>query len=120
MVKEITLARSLAPEDIKPGTFVMTLHRQNQIMMGKCSESSDPQVVVVPVITRPGFVELPAKVLAICLPFIVVKRETGKTEMIDTRAERLALVPKSFAKAALKSHLPPKDKKKNKKGKKKK
>ena len=120
MITETTLARSLAPEDIQVDTFVMTLHRQSQIMMGKCSESSDPEVVVVPVVTRPCFVELPAKVVAICLPFVVVQRETSKTEIIDTRTERLAAVPKPFAKAALKSHRPQKDKKKNKKGKKKK
>lgn len=121
MVTESTLARSLAPEDIKSGTYVMTLHRQYQLMMGKCSAVGDPEVVIVDVVVRPFCAQLPAKVVGVCLPYVVVKRETGKTEMLDTRSERLARVPKRFAKTALKSHLPKKGKKKSKKkGKKKK
>ena len=115
MLKEIPLARSLAPEDIQVGSFVMTLHTQNQIMMSKCSQMTEPQVVVVPVITRPSYPELPAKVVAICLPFIVVKREDMKTEVIDTRSHRLAQVPKAFAKTAWAPHQPKKSKKKKKK-----
>lgn len=124
MVTEQTLVRSLAPEDIKVGTYVMTLHRQCQVMMGKESSLGEPEAVVIQVVLRPYFPELPAKVVDICLPFIIVERENRKTDIIDTRAERLAKVPKRFAKEARKSHLPKKDKKKkkskSKKGKKKK
>ena len=123
MIKEQTIVRSLAPEDIKAGTYVMTLHRQCQVMMGKESSLGEPEVAVIEVVMRPYFPELPAKVVGVCLPYIVVERENRKTDMIDTRSERLAKVPKRFAKAARKSHLPKKDKKKrskSKKGKKKK
>jgi len=115
MVKENTLARSLAPEDIKAGTYVMVLHSQHQIIMGKCSAIGEPEVVVVPVVMRPFWTELPAKVLAVSLPYVVVERPETKTEIIDTRCDRLARVPKSFAKAAIKPHMPKKDKKKDKK-----
>ena len=117
MVKEHTLARSLAPEDIKVGTFVMILQQQQQIMMGKCSATGEPEVAIVPVTTRPCWTQLPAKVIAVCLPFVVVQRPETKTEIIDTRSDRLAQVPKSFAMAAIKPHMPKKDKKdkKNKK-----
>lgn len=115
MITQTTLARSLAPEDIQVGNFVMVLHRQNQIMMGKCTDTGDPEVFVIPVITRPSFPELPAKVVDICLPFVVVRRESKKTEIIDTRSERLARVPKLFAQSALKSHKAKKKKKGSKK-----
>jgi len=119
MVKENTLARSLAPEDIKVGTYVMVLHQQRQIMMAKCSAIGEPEVIIVPVVIRPSWSELPAKVLAVSLPYIVVGRPETKTEIIDTCSDRLAKVPKAFAKVAIKPHMPKKDKKK-KKGKKKK
>ncbi len=123
MVTDTPLARSLAPEDIKVGSYVMTLHNQHQIMMSKGCDNPEPEVVVVPVVTRPRYPELPAKVVAICLPFIVVEREDKKTEILDTRSHRLARVSKKFAKAALKPHQPKdklkkKAKKKTKKGKK--
>lgn len=116
MIAQTTLARSLAPEDIQVGNFVMVLHRQSQVMMSKCTDSETPEVVVIPVVTRPAYPELPAKVIDICLPFVVVRRESKKTEIIDTRSERLARVPEQFAKAALKPHMPKKKKgsKKNK------
>ncbi|MDF1809997.1 MAG: hypothetical protein P1U42_09910 [Phycisphaerales bacterium] len=120
MVKETSLARSLAPEDIKIGTHVMTLHRQNQIMMGKCSELGDPEVVVIQVVTRPIWTELPGKVIAVCLPFVVIQRGSSKSEIIDTRNDRLALVNKKFAKAALEPRMKKKNKKSSKKRKKKK
>jgi len=114
MVKETALARSLAPEDIKAGIYVMTLHRQNQIMMGKCSEIGDPEVVVIQVVTRPIWTELPGKVIAVCLPYVVIERAPSKTEVLDTRNDRLARVSKGFAKAALKSQTKKKKKKKGK------
>ena len=118
MITENTLVRSLAPEDIKVGIYVMVLHRQCQVLMSKDSALGDPEIAVVQVVMRPYFPELPAKVIDICLPYIVVEREDRKTDIVDTRSERLAKVPKRFAKKALKPHLPKKDKKK--KGKKKK
>jgi len=118
MIKAPTLARSLAPEDIEAGTYVMTLHRQSQVLLSSCNAPGPPQVSVAQVVTRPVYHDLPFKVIAICLPFVVVLNETKKSEILDTRSHRLAKVPKDFAKAALRSHLPDKDNK-SKKGKKK-
>lgn len=111
MSDKSTLARSIAPEDIKIGTYVMTLHRCYQIPMSKCSVIGDPEIVIIPVIMRPFFTELPSKVVQVCLPYIVVERENRKTDIIDTRVEMLAVVSKDFGKAARKSHLPKKTKK---------
>jgi hypothetical protein len=117
MSDKSTLARPIAPEDIKVGTYVMTLHRCYQIPMSKCSVIGDPEIVIIPVVMRPFFTELPSKVVQVCLPYIVVERENRKTDIIDTRAEMLALVSNEFGKKARKPHLP-KKKKKPKKSKK--
>ncbi len=105
MVKEITLTRSLAPDDIVKGIYVMTLHRQYQLLMSKCSPLGDPEVVIVPVVLRPYDTDLPMRVVSVCLPYVVVENEKGKTEILDTRSHRVARVPKRFAQSALKPHI---------------
>jgi hypothetical protein len=111
MVGEKILARSLAPEDIKSGIYVMTLHRQYQVLMSKCSPIGDPELVVLPVAMRPYETELPKKVIEVCLPYVVLETEKGKTEMLDTRSHRVAKVTKRFAKAAHKPHIAKSEKK---------
>lgn len=114
------LARSIAPEDIKVGTYVMTLQRCYQIPMSKCSPIGDPEIVVIPLVLRPFYTDLPSKVVDICLPYIVVERENRKTDVIDTRTQVLALVSNQFGKKARKPHLPKKKKKPKKSSKSKK
>ncbi len=118
----ITLSRSIAPEDICVGTFVMTMHELRQVAMLKC-ESVEPEVTVLQFAMRPYETELPRKVLSVCLPFVVLERVNKKTEVVDTREVRLSRVSKRFAKVARKPHEPKKgvkSKKSKKKRKKKK
>lgn len=96
-----TLARSLAPEDIQAGQFVMALNEQHQYLCGRCNPSDTPEYVVVEVLLRPDRVRMPRIVVAVNLPFVLVENFAGKTELLDIRKTRLVVVSDEFAFAAL-------------------
>ena len=98
---ESSLARMLAPEDILPGQFVMVLNEQHQYPCGKCSDSGDPEYVVVQVVMRPDEASMPRLVVAVCLPYLIVENLNGGKEVLDVRSKRLALVSDSFVYAAI-------------------
>jgi hypothetical protein len=105
MDNNMIMARSLAPEDIRVGAYVVTLHLQSQFLLFNELPTGEPEIIVHPVVRRPCETQLPRKVVSVCLPFVVVRNHERKTEMLDARSVRLARVSKEFAKAALKPHI---------------
>lgn len=104
--QEMILARSLAPEDILIGYFVMILQDQHQFLMGKCTPLGDPEYSTLEMRMRPDETTLPGKVVEVCLPFVVVQNHEEKTSILDIRSKQLARVSESFGLAALTPHKP--------------
>jgi len=104
--QEMILARSLAPEDMLQGHYVMVLQDQQQFLIGKCSPVGDPEYMTVEIRMRPDETALPGKVVEVCLPFVVVENHEGKTSILDIRSKQLARVSESFGVAALTPHKP--------------
>jgi hypothetical protein len=102
---EIIMARSLAPEDILPGTYIMVLHEQRELLHPANPAEGDVSPVVSRVLMRPCETGLPRLVLEVNLPFVVVKNHERKTEVLDIRGVRLVRVSKRFARAAVEPHL---------------
>ena len=113
MSNNMIMARSLAPEDIEAGMYVMTLHTQHQHLLMRDNVAGDDELYTQQIVRRPCEPELPRKVVGVCLPFIVVRNHARKTEMLDTRCIRLARVDEQFARVALKPHLKPREAKSN-------
>ncbi|MGB1124278.1 MAG: hypothetical protein ACPG4Q_03650 [Phycisphaeraceae bacterium] len=111
----MTLTRRIrSPEDIQVGDYVVKSFTHFQLVPGPL----EPKVAgesVEPIILTGwscGAGE-PLEVLAVCLPFVMVKCCTyGIREAIDTRQHVLAKVSKAYARAAK-----PKPEKEKKKGK---
>lgn len=101
MIGQQILARSLAPEDICAGIYVMTLHTQHQFIDSMCTPNGGTEYQVIPVVMRPETTQLPRKIVEVCLPYVVAQGYDKMTTVIDTRSERLARVTKSFAKSAI-------------------
>ena len=104
--REMILARSLAPEDILVGHFVMILQDQHQFLMGKCTPLGDTEYSTLEIRMRPDETALPGKVVEVCLPFVVVQNHEEKTSVLDIRSNQLARVSESFGLAALTPHKP--------------
>lgn len=95
MVNEIKVARSLAPEDIKPGIYVMHLATYCEYARWPCEPDATVQVTKVRWTPENG--QRPGRVVAVCLPFVLIENEKGDTTMCDTRRMSLARVKRSFA-----------------------
>lgn len=105
MKDELIMARSLAPEDILPGTYIMVLHEQRELLHPANPAEGDVSPMVSRVLMRPCETALPRLVLEVNLPFVVVKNFERKTEVLDIRGVRLVRVSKRFARAAVEPHL---------------
>ena len=114
-MKTTTLTQRIrSPEDIQVGDYVVKTHRRYQLV--PCDiERSITGEAIKPIILYgwPYDAGEPAKVAAVCLPFVMVQCcKYGIREAIDTRQDVLMKVDKAYAKAAK-----PKPEKKKKKGK---
>ncbi len=105
MSNEIIMARSLAPEDVRPGTYVMVLSEQRELLHPVNPSEGDVSPMVSRVSMRPNETLLPRLVLEVNLPFVVVKNYERKTEVLDVRGVQLARVSKRFARAAVKPYV---------------
>ena len=98
MVKEIKVARSLAPEDIKAGIYVMQLATYDEYARWPCEPGASVQTARVRWV--PENDQRPCRVVAVCLPFVLVENEKGDTTMYDTRRTALCRVKRAFAELA--------------------
>lgn len=98
-----TLARSLAPEEIRPGTYVSVLHEVKEFLPWACQ--------IDPALSRPEPVSVrwlpedepePLRVLEVCLPFVLVQRPRGRARTLDVRRVRLAGLSESYGETAFK------------------
>lgn len=98
MINEIKVARSLAPEDIKVGIYVMQLATYDEYARWPCEPGAGVQTARVRWMPENG--QRPCRVVAVCLPFVLVENEKGDTTMCDTRRMALCRVKRSFAELA--------------------
>lgn len=108
--KKMTMAKRLAPEDLRAGMFVMTLHAIDEYHVPRCEPGAGLTFTRIGLMSRPDVTELPARVVGVCLPFVCVELADGKTRMLDTRGVRLARIDTRFAKLAMAPHAVPEEK----------
>lgn len=96
---DTTLAKPLAPEEVRPGDYVAVLDQEYQYPaivwfyeppMGRESE-------VIRVRIRPPETVAPLRVIDACLPFVFVKPPKGEGQTLDLRAVRLARLDRDYA-----------------------
>lgn len=97
-----TLARPLAPEEVRVGDFVAVLNVTYELpSFWWCAESyriPHEQPVRLQYLPEDG--GTPLKVRAVCLPFVLVKTHDGQHRTLDVRKYRLARLDRGFAKIA--------------------
>jgi hypothetical protein len=101
---DATLARPLAPEEVRAGDFVAVLHVTYELpSFYWCAESYRiPHNEPVRLQYLPDDAGTPLKVRAVCLPFVLVKMHDGQHRTLDLRKHRLARLDRRFAKIAWK------------------
>lgn len=96
---EATLAKALAPEDVRRGDYVTPLYVVAEVpSYWWCDEWNHPRDQPIRIRLTPPCQGIPLKVRSICLPFVLVKSATGDERSIDLRNCQLARLGKSHAK----------------------
>jgi hypothetical protein len=103
---ETTLAKALAPEEIRLGDFVTPLHVVAEVpsyfwFTEGWNLPADEPVRIRLISYSDG---LPMKVKSICLPFVLVKHANGQGATVDLRKCQLARLDREFARRAWKAY----------------
>jgi len=99
---ETTLAKALAPEEIRPGDFVSRLYEVFEFptFLWCCDSMLTPRDQPVRMRFVPFREPLPLKVKAVCLPFVLTAKPDGKQLTLDVRSSRLARLDPRYARVA--------------------
>ncbi len=99
-----SLAKPLAPEEIRLGDFVSPLHVFYDLpSFFWCNDAAtQPREQLVRLCYLPESGGVPLKVISVCLPFVLVKQPSGSRQTLDIRKVRLARLDAKYAKAAWK------------------
>ena len=86
-----TVAARIAGEDINQGDYVTVLNEIVELpsYLWSCSGATLPADELVRIPYKPSDAGQPYKVIAVCLPFVYVKRPRGGVNVIDTRQQQL-------------------------------
>lgn len=100
-----TMARRLAPEEIRPGDYVAVLRETNEwpSFFWNCAGVPLPPDKLVRIARMPEQPGTPFKVRSICLPFVLVKQPSGESKTLDVRNCELARLDEAFARQAWKA-----------------
>ena len=97
-----TLARALAPEELRAGEFVAVLHAVSEwpSWFWDGDAALLPAERPVRIARTPDAPGVPLEVVAACLPFVLVEYPCGKQLSLDVRTSRLARLDRGYARAA--------------------
>lgn len=101
-----TLARFLAPEDVRPGDFVALLDEMHELpsfwwCLDSALQAGDRLVRLRMLPTNES---LPLRVKSICLPFVLTKEPSGQSRTLDLRRCHIARLDRTFATTAWKAY----------------
>jgi hypothetical protein len=103
--KSSTLAKPLAPEEIRCGDYVTPLEEIAEwpsfFWCDELYQQSREQPIRIRM--RPSWGGVPLRVVQVCLPFVLVKQPCGSGRTLDVRKVRIARLAKRYARAAWKS-----------------
>ncbi len=110
-----TLAKSLAPEDVRVGQYVAVLRVTYEVpsyVWDGC-DSFGERNELVRLAMVPDEPAEPLKVKAVCLPFVLVRSSSGHVRGLDVRRFHLARLDDTYARTAWKASKPKKSKQSN-------
>ncbi len=103
--RDATLAKTLAPEDVRRGDYVAVLSEEFEY--AKFAWSCDLPLAdaeqIIRVRFRPRETTGPLRVIDACLPFVFVKPAKGEGQTLDLRSVRLARLDRAYAKRVWKA-----------------
>ena len=101
MSTESNIARTVAPEDIRPGAYVTILHVIDEFLplVFDSNDASWRSVQPFRVRWLPYGDQSPMKVKSVCLPFVFVMLPDGAHRTLDVRRHQLAEVARDYGRS---------------------
>jgi hypothetical protein len=100
-----TLAKALAPEDVRTGDFVAVLDEICEMPSFFWNDGAlAPRDELVRIRCTPTAEAVPMKVKGVCLPYVLTKQPSGASRTIDVRKSRLARLDRRYGRAAWKAY----------------
>lgn len=98
-----TLAKPLAPEEIRAGDYVSPLYVIYEVpsFFWCCDSNLQRRDELVRLCCLPQAGGAPLKVISVCLPFVLVKLPGGERQSLDVRKVRLARLDARLCQACL-------------------
>lgn len=96
---ESNLARILAPEDVRPKMYVSIMHMVYEHVSWCCEPETWRKGQPARSLLLPDDPSEPAKVVEVCLPFILVEDADGECKTLDVRRQRLAELSQRYGDA---------------------
>ena len=101
---EIQMARLIAPEDIVRGQYLVIMGEIEEIEPFFCtSDLLEKQSLPIRYERMCGYIE-PIRVLAVCVPFILIRYVTGQVRSLDCRQTRFARVDAAYGQLVWRAH----------------
>lgn len=100
-----SLAKPLAPEDVRLGDYVAILDEEYEYpaIVWYCEPPMGREQELIRVRVRPSETGGPLRVIDACLPFVFVKPPKGEGRTLDLRAVRLARLNRDYARRVCKT-----------------
>ncbi len=98
---EITLVKTLAPEEICPGDYVVLMEKMYELpsfLWNTDSAMTSREELVRLRCLPPEDEGIPLKVKSVCLPYVLVAHPRQLRKLIDIRRTKLARLNRSFGK----------------------
>lgn len=96
---ESSLAKALAPEEIRRGDFVTPLFVVSEWPSWFwCDDDAlHPREQLVRILSTPSDEATPLEIVGVCLPFVLVETPQRESKTLDVRRVRLARLDRTFA-----------------------
>lgn len=102
-------SRVIGPEDVRIGDYVAITHTTYEFIADPCTGITQPEVKPARVTMIPWNAGRPMKVVAVCLPFVLVLDTSRTTETLDLRRHRIARLGRAYGRKAFKADKTPKN-----------
>jgi hypothetical protein len=102
----LSVAKPLAPEDVRRGDYVAVLDEMYEIpSYCWCEDAAlHPRDELVRIRLIPAQDAPPHKVKSVCLPFVLAKQPTGERRTFDLRRTRLARLDRHYGRSAWRAY----------------
>jgi hypothetical protein len=103
MDTQLKPSRVIGPEDVRCGDYVTVTHVMYEYIQDICASTPSQEIPVSRFTLMSDDAGQAHKVVAVCLPFVLVEDPNGKSGSLDLRRHRIAKLTEKYGRKAFKT-----------------